>query len=159
MRFRFIEEHQRVFPVRAMCRVLKVSPSGYYAWRSRPRSRRSREDRRLQVLIRAIYRRSRCSYGAPRIHVELVEQVQERIFVHSPSSPGLERTFSFRFRCRESLSDKARFCLQRVVIPDALDFQFLRLPAFLSFLYFVIRPIRLLAKHVPSALNAPFHNE
>lgn len=74
MRFRFIEEHQRVFPVRAMCRVLKVSPSGYYAWRSRPRSRRSREDRRLQVLIRAIYRRSRCSYGAPRIHVELVEQ-------------------------------------------------------------------------------------
>lgn len=74
MRFRFIEEHQRVYPVRVMCRVLKVSPSGYYAWRSRPRSRRSREDRRLQVLIRAIHRRSRCSYGAPRIHVELVEQ-------------------------------------------------------------------------------------
>ena len=74
MRFRFIEEHQRVYPVRVMCRVLKVSPSGYYAWRSRPRSRRSREDRRLQVLIRAIHRRSRCSYGAPRIHVELVER-------------------------------------------------------------------------------------
>ena len=74
MRFCFIEEHQRVYPVRVMCRVLKVSPSGYYAWRSRPRSRRSREDRRLQVLIRAIHRRSRCSYGAPRIHVELVER-------------------------------------------------------------------------------------
>jgi len=74
MRFRFIAEHRRAYPVRVMCRVLKVSPSGYYAWRSRSRSRRSREDRRLKVLIRAIHRQSRKSYGAPRIHVELVEQ-------------------------------------------------------------------------------------
>ena len=74
MRFRFIEEHRRAYPVRVMCRVLRVSPSGYYAWRVRSGSRRSREDRRLKVLIRAIHRQSRRSYGAPRVHVELLEQ-------------------------------------------------------------------------------------
>lgn len=74
MRFRFIEEHLRAYPVRLMCRVLEVSPSGYYAWRSRSGSRRSREDRRLKVLIRALHRQSRQSYGAPRIHLDLVEQ-------------------------------------------------------------------------------------
>jgi len=73
MRFRFIEEHRRSYPVRLMCRVLEVSSSGYYAWRSRSGSRRSREDRRLKVLIRTFHRQSRQSYGAPRIHLDLIE--------------------------------------------------------------------------------------
>ena len=57
--------------------MLCVSRSGYYAWRSRPESARSRENRRLLVAIRAIHkdRRKRC-YGSPRIHKELREQGQ-----------------------------------------------------------------------------------
>ena len=47
MRFRFIEQHARTYPVRLMCRVLEVSPSGYYAWRSRPESPRALANRRL----------------------------------------------------------------------------------------------------------------
>jgi transposase InsO family protein len=73
MRFRFIEEHRQSYPVRLMCRVLEVSSSGYYAWRSHSGSRRSREDRRLKVLIRAFHRQSGQSYGAPRIHLDLIE--------------------------------------------------------------------------------------
>ncbi len=54
-----------------MCRVLKVSPSGYYAWRNRPPSKQEQEDSVLTEKIRAIHARSRGTYGAPRIHAEL----------------------------------------------------------------------------------------
>lgn len=56
-----------------MCRVLEVSRSGYYGWLNRPESRRSREDRALLVHIRASHKRSRCSYGSPRVYKDLVE--------------------------------------------------------------------------------------
>jgi putative transposase len=54
-----------------MCRVLGVSPSGYYAWRKRPLSPRARADVALTAEIQAIHRDSRGTYGAPRIHAEL----------------------------------------------------------------------------------------
>ena len=54
-----------------MCRVLGVSPSGYYAWRGRGRSRRARDDDRLRGEVRAAHERSRGTYGAPRVHAEL----------------------------------------------------------------------------------------
>ena len=71
MRFVFIERHCRVYPVRVMCTVLDVSPSGYYRWRQRPESARQREDRRLRVEIRAIFRANRQAYGRPRVHEAL----------------------------------------------------------------------------------------
>lgn len=50
-----------------MCRALVVSRSGYYAWRGRPESRRSRENRCLLVEIKAAYEEYRQAYGSPRI--------------------------------------------------------------------------------------------
>jgi transposase InsO family protein len=58
--------------VSTACEVLGVSPSGYYAWRARGESRRKREDCRLKVEIRAVYQASRNTYGAPRVHAELL---------------------------------------------------------------------------------------
>lgn len=74
MKFRFIRRHVGQYPVTVMCRVLGVSRSGYYAWRRRPESRRSREDRRLQAKIRTIHRKNHRVYGSPRIHRELRSQ-------------------------------------------------------------------------------------
>lgn len=59
------------YPIRLMCRCLKVSSSGYYAWRSRPESARSRDNRRLLSRIREIHGESDGVYGCPRIHDEL----------------------------------------------------------------------------------------
>ena len=66
--------HQAMFSIRAMCRVLEVSASGYYAWRRRMISVRRRENDNLKRRIRAIHDRSRQTYGAPRIHAELKEE-------------------------------------------------------------------------------------
>jgi putative transposase len=64
--------HQAEFPVAAMCHVLEVSTSGYYAWCSRSPSPRAREDRRLADRIQGIHRRSRGTYGRPRVLAELL---------------------------------------------------------------------------------------
>lgn len=54
-----------------MCRVLGVSASGYYAWRSRPPCQRRQQDERLRALIAEIHCFSRGTYGAPRVRAEL----------------------------------------------------------------------------------------
>ena len=74
MRFRFIEDRRAHYPVRVMCRVLEVSPAGYYAWRSRPESSRSIANRELLANIKRVHRDSHGRYGSPRIHVELRTQ-------------------------------------------------------------------------------------
>jgi putative transposase len=57
--------------VEACCRVLDVSASGYYAWRSRPPSQRSLRHAWLTERIRAVHIASRGTYGAARVHAEL----------------------------------------------------------------------------------------
>ena len=66
--------HQAVHPVATMCRVLGVSPSGFYAWRDRAPSARAKADSALTAQIRAIHRESRGTYGSPRIHAELAAE-------------------------------------------------------------------------------------
>ena len=55
MRFRLIEDQRDVWPVRVMCDALSVSPSGYYAWRSRPESPREIANRELLSDIRRVH--------------------------------------------------------------------------------------------------------
>jgi len=69
--FRFIEAERAYLPVALLCRMLGVSRSGYYAWRERSPSKRSRQDAALTTKIREIHRRSRQTYGSPRVHAEL----------------------------------------------------------------------------------------
>jgi putative transposase len=68
-----VSAHQAVYPIVTMCRVLGVSPSGYYAWRKRPPSRRTQADQILTEKIRRIHKRSQGTYGAPRIQAELAD--------------------------------------------------------------------------------------
>ena len=73
MRFRFIEEHQSVFSIRRMCRVMDVSPRGLRAFRSRPASRRQRSDLVMLAHIKEQSRLSLGSYGRPRMTEDLKE--------------------------------------------------------------------------------------
>ena len=71
MRYGFIEAHRGCWPVRLMCRVLRVTPGGYYGWRGRPASPRARRREALVDTIKAIHGEVKARYGSPRIHVEL----------------------------------------------------------------------------------------
>ena len=70
--FELVKANQAEHRVATMCRVLGVSPSGYYAWRRRGRSDRWRRDEELRGAIRTIHKASRGTYGMPRVHAELV---------------------------------------------------------------------------------------
>jgi transposase InsO family protein len=74
MRFQFIEDHRGEFPVIQMCAVLDVSPSGYYAWRGRPPSRREMANRELMDKIEAVFEESEETYGSPRVYRALKAQ-------------------------------------------------------------------------------------
>ena len=67
-----MKAYRAVFPLAAMCRVLGLSPSGYYGWLRRAPSARARRDAELQIRIMAIWGDSDETYGCPRIHAALL---------------------------------------------------------------------------------------
>jgi putative transposase len=71
VKFAFVAEKEVAFPVASMCSALGVSRSGYYAWKERPAAPRLRADARLAVEVVGAHKRSRATYGSPRVHAEL----------------------------------------------------------------------------------------
>jgi len=74
MRYLCIDRRRDQYPIRMMCRVLKVSNSGYYAWRNRPESNRAKTDRELTEVIRRLHADSDGVYGSPKIRAELKDE-------------------------------------------------------------------------------------
>lgn len=68
-----IKEMRLHYPVPVLCRMLNVSASGYYAYKSRSLSKRAQEDLRLEVEIRAAHKRTRQSCGPERLQRDLAE--------------------------------------------------------------------------------------
>ena len=73
MKFAWIQTEKATYPLTKLCRWLGVTRSGFYAWCQRPESPRTREDRRLKVLVRASFAASKQRYGSPRVHEDLIE--------------------------------------------------------------------------------------
>jgi putative transposase len=71
LRYAVITRHRGEFAVRLMCRVLEVSPAGYYASRKRPASWHAVIDEVLMARVRVAHHASGATYGRPRIHREL----------------------------------------------------------------------------------------
>jgi transposase InsO family protein len=74
MKYRFMESEKAVHPIKRMCEVLRLSRSGYYAWKNRQSSIRWKENEELLSRIRVIHEQSRRLYGSPRISAELIAQ-------------------------------------------------------------------------------------
>jgi transposase InsO family protein len=93
-----------------MCRVYGVTRAGFYAWRSRERSERERQNEILTAHIRAVHQESRGIYGSPRVHRELrqrghgvgkhrvarlmrAHRIKARVATIRYTSPGMQRYF------------------------------------------------------------------
>jgi putative transposase len=74
MRFTFIAAQKAEHTVTILCRCLRVTRSGFYAWQGRAESTHTRDDRRLKILVQASFSESKQRYGSPRIHEDLIEQ-------------------------------------------------------------------------------------
>jgi putative transposase len=72
--YEFVEREKATYAVTTLCRVLGVSPSGFWAWRRREPSARAHANAQLTQHIVQIHQASRGTYGAPRIHAELAAQ-------------------------------------------------------------------------------------
>lgn len=99
--YRFIDAERAETPIRLLCRTLDVARSAFYGWRKGERSTRDQEDSRLAVHIRAIHRRSRGTYGSPRVHAALRQQgfcVSRKRVARLMASLGLSGVPKRRFR-------------------------------------------------------------
>lgn len=74
MRYAFVAKHRPLFSVRAMCRCLRIHPSGFYAWLKNPLSERAKEDKRQTKLIQQAWEDSGKVYGYRKLHDDLLEQ-------------------------------------------------------------------------------------
>ncbi len=74
MKYACIARHRDEHALRLMCRVVDVSPSGFYKWRFRERSARAQADEALLLRIRDAFRKSGGTYGAPRIQQDLEDE-------------------------------------------------------------------------------------
>lgn len=122
MKFAFIEEHQQEFPVEAMCRVLEVSRSGYYAWQQRPPSATVQRQAELIEQIQQIHEESRQVYGSPRVHRELAAQgvkCSENTVAKLMRKAGVRSKMRKRFVVRTTDSRHAH-----PIAPNQLDRQF-----------------------------------
>lgn len=140
--------HQAVHAVAPTCRVLGVSPSGYYAWRKRPLSPRARADVELTAQIQVIHRESRGTYGAPRIHAELAAQGihvgRKRVarLMRHAGVHGVSRRKPFRTTVRDETARPAPDLVERqfqTAGPDRLwvaDITYV--PTWAGFLYLAV---------------------
>ena len=113
--------NRAVYKVAMMCRVLGISPSGYYAWRERVPSQRAQKDAELIKRIRDIHETSRGTYGVPRMHAELAAQGhhvgRKRVWrlMRAANLEGVSRRRKFRTTVRDANARPA---------PDLVDRQF-----------------------------------
>jgi putative transposase len=121
VRFRFIVAEKAEHSITILCRCVRVTRSGFYAWQRRSESTHARTDRRLKVLVRASFEKSKQRYGSPRVHEDLREQhehVSRKRVVRLMQEDGLKARLRKRYKLT-TMSDH-----DQPVAANLLDRQF-----------------------------------
>lgn len=110
-----------MFPIETMCKVLGVSRSGFYSWLKRKPSKRALEDQEIMKQIREIHKKSKGTYGSPRIREELNKNyvhVSRRRVARLMKKAGIQIKNKKRFKA--TTNSKHRF----PVAPNLLNREF-----------------------------------
>jgi putative transposase len=121
VRFGFIAAEKAHHSLTLLCRCMRVTRSGFYAWVSRPASAHAQRDQRLIVLVRASFEGSKGRYGSPRIHHDLIaqeERVSRKRVIRLMQADGLKARARKRFK-QTTMSDH-----EHPIAPNVLDQQF-----------------------------------
>ncbi|MGL3528183.1 IS3 family transposase [Salmonella enterica] len=120
LRYAFIRDNTRCWPVRLLCRVLDVHPSGFYAWLQQPHSQREQANQMLTGQIKQFWLESGCVYGYRKIHLDLRDTGQQcgvnRVW-RLMKRAGIKAQVGYR-------SPRARKGEDSLVAPDRLQRQF-----------------------------------
>ncbi|EAC2152052.1 IS3 family transposase [Salmonella enterica] len=120
LRYAFIRDNTRCWPVRLLCRVLDVHPSGFYAWLQQPHSQREQANQMLTGQIKQFWLESGCVYGYRKIHLDLRDTGQQcgvnRVW-RLMKRAGIKAQVGYR-------SPRARKGEDSIVVPDRLQRQF-----------------------------------
>ncbi|HFU6594814.1 IS3 family transposase [Cronobacter sakazakii] len=120
LRYAFIRDNSCCWPVRLLCRVLDVHPSGFYAWLQQPHSQRHQADLRLTGQIKQFWLESGCVYGYRKIHLDLRDSGQQcgvnRVW-RLMKRVGIKAQVGYR-------SPRARKSEASIVSPNRLQRQF-----------------------------------
>ena len=128
MRFAFIRDHKAAFPVAALCKALKVSRGGYYAWSRRPPSPSAVRRGELVAAIRRAHTESRSTYGSPRVYralkargVPCCENTVAKLMRADGVRPKARRPFAARTADSRHDRPVAKNVLNREFYPDRPD--------------------------------------
>jgi len=97
VKFAFIKEHRRIWPVGLICRVLEVTRNGFYAWLKRQPSRRKQRREQLAARIKTVHQENRQVFGSPRIHRALVAD-GERVCENTVAKVMQEQRIRAKFK-------------------------------------------------------------
>ena len=121
MKFALVAAEKATYGVALMCRALRLSASGYYAWCKREPSPRSTNDTQLKVLIAASFDASRKTYGSPRV-LEDLREVGEHVgrnrVIRLMQAQGLRARVRKRFKCTTNSEH------DQPIAPNVLDRKF-----------------------------------
>jgi putative transposase len=122
-----VKANRAAHKVSTLCRVLGVSPSGYYAWLGRPPSRRARRDADILTRVCVAHDRSHGTYGSPRIHRELRDEGErvsrKRItrLMRTAGIQGVSRRKRFRTTTRDNRQPPSPDLVERDFAADGLN--------------------------------------
>ena len=74
MKYAWIKSHTQQYPIRRMCRALRISPSGYYDWLHHQISAREQKRQIMTFAVKVSHQRSHGIYGHRKIHKDLVQE-------------------------------------------------------------------------------------